>query len=267
MALVDFAVDTVVYPGFKSHWGIEGYVFTKQTTDHESTGESADLDGTTWGDQFDNMLPGIQKATTKITGVHSGIRGQVGDILRPMISQSSTKRTWAARESINVLAPVEFQPCSVKKYTPKSSHKDVVKFDAELGARGAFNNGFILVSPKGNTQLAGATYTGPDDDSTLTTGATSYGGAIQMHMYDLSGGTTPGVTVTVKHSTDGTVWTALQAFVTATALTASTTFIQRIRIPSTTVINAHVQATSAATGTPTSCQAIVMYARGVDPDS
>lgn len=265
MTLIDFDVDTVVYPGFKSHWGVDRYVFSKQTEDLDQNRKSDDIDGSTWGTRFENMLAGPQKAETKISGMHSAIRGQIGDILDPMVGRSTPVLAWNAHESLNVLAPITFQPATFKEYSIKSKRKEVVKFDATLGARGAFNTGFILVSPKSNTTML-VTGTGLDDDSTLTTGATSFGGVIQMHMYDLAGGTTPSVTVVVQHSPDGTTWATLGSFVAATNLTAATTFVQRVKIPSTTTVNAHVRAQWTTTGTPTSCQALVMYDRGIDPD-
>lgn len=268
MPVVDFATDTIAYPGFKNHWGLERYVFTRQTEDHDQSGEADDMDATTWGTGWENMLPGQQKASTKITGVHTGTKAGIGDILRPLVGRTIPVRAWAARESLNALAPVEFQPCSVGKYSVKSARKDVVKFDSELKARGDFNNGFILVSPKSNTQMA-TTGNGLSDINTVqgVVTPTSYGGVAQMHLYDIDGGTTPSLAVVVQHSVDGSVWTTLASFTVATVATATTTFVQRVRIPTTTTVNAYVRAQWTPTGVPTSVQGIVMFARGIDPDA
>lgn len=265
MAAIDFSTAAIITPGFKAHWGIGRQVYTRQTTDLDQTFKADKLDGSTWGAKFKNDLPGLQEAMTKITGKHSAVRGQVGDVLPSLVGQTTPVFAWNALESLNVLAPVGFGPVSVMEYSPKAKEKDVTAFDCELSARGAAYTGFILVSPKSTTQLI-TTGTGSDDDSTSTTGATSFGGCIQMHVYDLSGGTTPSLTMIVQHSPDGTTWSTLGSFVAATNLTASTTFVQNILIPSTTVVNAHVRASWTTTGTPTSAQALVMYDRGTDPD-
>lgn len=266
MAAIDFSVDTVVYPGFKAQWGLNGYVFTKQTNDLDQTVKADKIDGSAWGTRFKNDLPGMQEGTTKITGLHTGTRGQVGDIMSGLVGQSAPVYAWNALQTLNVLAPITFQPVSVMEYSPKATEKDAVKFTTELSARGDMNTGFILVSPKSTTQLI-TTGTGSDDDSTLTTGATAFGGVIQMHVYDISGGTSPTMTMIVQHSPDGTTWSTLASFVVATPGTSGTTYVQRVKIPSTTTVNAHVRASWTTTGSPTSVQALVMYDRGSDPDA
>jgi hypothetical protein len=264
MTAINFAATPIITPGFKAFWGLQTYVFTRQTTDLDSTFKADKLDGSTWGARFKNDLPGLQEATTKITGKHSAIRNQIGDILPNYVGQTTPIYAWNALESLNVLAPVGFGPVSVMEYSPKAKEKDVTTFDTELSARGAAYSGFILVSPNSTTQLA-TTGTGSDDDSTLSSGATAFGGVIQMHVYDISGGTTPTMTMIVQHSTDGTTWSTLASFVVATPLTIPTTYVQNVLIPSTTTVNAHVRASWTTTGAPTSVQALVMYDRLTDP--
>lgn len=265
MTAINFSAQAIITPGFKAYWGIGTNVYTRQTTDLDSMFKADKLDGSTWGAKFKNDLPGMQEATTKITGKHSAVRGQVGDILPSLVGQVTPVYAWNALESLNALAPIGFGPVSVMEYSPKAKEKDVTTFDTELSARGAAYTGFILVSPKSTTQLI-TTGTGSDDDSTATTGATSFGGCIQMHVYDISGGTTPSMTMIVQHSPDGTTWSTLASFVAATPLTIPTTYVQNVLIPSTTTVNAHVRASWTTTGSPTSVQALVMYDRGTDPD-
>lgn len=269
MTVVDFSTDTIAYAGFKSHWGLEGNVFTRQTEDLDMSSESDELDGSTWGARFENMLTGQQKAEQKISGVHTGVKGNIGDIMNTLRGRSTPVRGWAALESLNALSPIAFYPCRVKKYGVTSKRKEVVKFDAEINAAGDYNNGFILVSPKGTTQLA-TTGTGSDDDNSLNGpngGVTTFGGVAQMHLYHIGGGTTPGVTVLVEHSPDGTTWATLATFVVATELTKDTTYVQRVRVASSLTVNNHVRAKWTTTGTPTAIQGLVMFSRGVDFDA
>jgi hypothetical protein len=266
MAVVDFAQDTTFFPGYKSHWGIETYVFSSQTKDFDSDDEADAIDGSAWGNRFMNELPAQRKASHKIKGLYSGAPGQIGHILKPMVGATTAKRQWVATETLNALAPIAFGPVSLKKLSTSAKFKDAVEFDAELSVRGALDFGNILVSPKSNTTMT-ATGNGSDLDNTLYGGATSFGGSAQLHVYDLAGGTTPGVTVVVQQSVDGSTWTTLGSFTVFNAATSSTTFVQRIKIPSTTTVNAHVRAQWTTTGTPTSVQALVVFARGVDPDA
>lgn len=268
MAPVNFTPKNIVTQGFKAQWGIGTSVYTRQTTDLDTSVKADKVDASTWGTRFKNDLPGLQEGTTKITGMHSAVRGQPGDTLPKLVGKTTPVYAWNALESLNALAPIGFGPVRVMEYSPKSKMKDAVQFDTELSAAGAMYSGFILVSPKSITQLA-TTGTGLDDDSTSTTGATSFGGNIQAHFYDVSGGTAPSVTVVVQHSPDGTTWTTLASFVAVTDTTVLTPTVatQSVDIPSTTTVNAHVRAQWTTTGTPTSVQALIMYDRGVDPDS
>jgi hypothetical protein len=265
MTAINFSSTPIITPGFKAFWGIQGYVFTRQTTDLDSTFKADKLDGSTWGAKFKNDLPGLQEATTKITGKHTAVRNQVGDILPTLVGQTTPVYAWNALESLNALAPIGFGPVSVMEYSPKAKEKDVTTFDTELSARGAAYTGFILVTPQSTTNLI-TTGTGSDDDSTSSTGATAFGGVIQMHVYDISGGTTPTMTMIVQHSPDGTTWSTLASFVVATPLTIATTYVQNVLIASTVTVNAHVRASWTTTGSPTSVQALVMYDRGTDPN-
>lgn len=266
MTVIDFNQTSTFFPAYKSHWGVEGYVFSAQTRDYDHDREADDIEGSGWGARFENNLPSMQKASDKIKGLHAGGPGQVGHILMPMVGATTPKRIWKATETLNVLAPATFGPASLKKYSVSAKMKDAVEFDAEWGYRGDVDDGNILVTPKTANVLV-TTGNGSDLDNTLHGGATSFGANAQLHVYDLAGGTTPTVAVVIQHSDDGTTWTTLGSFATVSEATSSTSFVQRIAIPSTTVVNAHVRAQWTTTGTPTSVQALVLFARNVDPDA
>lgn len=266
MALVDFAATTAFFPGYKSHWGIEDYVFSAQTKDFDVDREADKIDGSAWGSRFMNELPAQQKASYKMKGLHSGAIGQVGNILQPMVGAATAKRLWLATESLALLSPATFGPVSLTKYSTSAKFKDAVEFDAEASARGDVDDGFILVTPK-TVNVLTTTGNGSDLDNGAALGSTAFGGNAQLHVYDLSGGTTPSVTVIIQHSPDGTTWTTLGSFTAVTSATLATTKVQRITIPSTTTVNQHVRAQWTTSGTPTSVQALVLFARNVDPDA
>lgn len=269
MTVIDFNQTSTFFPAYKSHWGVEGHVFTAQTRDYDHDRETDDIEGSGWGQRFENNLPSMQKATDKIKGLHSGSPGQVGHILMPMVGATAPKRIWRATETLNALAPVTFGPASLKKYSVSAKMKDAVEFEAEWGYRGDVDDGFILVTPK-TTNVLTVTGNGADLDNTDYGGATSFGANAQLHVFDLSGGTDPTVDVVIQHSPDGTTWTTLGTFAEVSEASSETSFVQRLSIPSTTTVNAHVRAqwtTSTTTAAPTGVQALVLFARNVDPDA
>lgn len=266
MTLIDFAATTNFFPGFKSHWGVEGYVFSSQTKDHDHDRDAADIDGSAWGNRFENMLTGQSKASNKVNGLASGAPGQVSNVIKPWVGKTIALKQWHAHETLNLLSPITFGPVSFKKYSESGKFKEAVTFNTELNYRGDVDDGFILVTPK-TTNVLTTTGNGSDLDNGAALGATTFGANAQLHMYDLAGGTTPSVTVVIQHSPDGTTWTTLGSFVACTNLTAATTFVQRITIGSTVTVNQHVRAQWTTSGTPTGVQAMVLFARNVDPDS
>jgi hypothetical protein len=154
--------------------------------------------------------------------------------------------------------PIVMQPSSITDASITASMKDSVKFDSEFDARGAVDHGFILISP--NTLITTTPGTGTVDDNTVSGGATSVGGTGQLHLWAIDGGTSPAVAVVVQHSGDsGVTWTTLLTFVTMTAIGS-----QRVKLPSTTTVNAQVRAQWTLTGTPTDVQMLCGFARGID---
>jgi hypothetical protein len=151
------------------------------------------------------------------------------------------------------------QPSSIIDASITAKLKDAVDFSLELDARGAFNDGVILLSPQ--NLLTTSSGTGSLDDNTLYGGATTTGCAAQLHVWAIDGGTTPSVTVNIQHSPDGTTWTNLLTFTAASALGS-----QRITLPSTTTVNAKVQATWTVSGAPTDVQVLCGFSRGINLD-
>lgn len=256
---IDIAATTSASPGWKTHWGIDEHLFTAQGHDLDHGRKADKIDGSGFGTRVKNNLPGMQEGNLKVKGLYAGGKGKLNSIISARFGRTSPVNAWYALQGLNPLSPIVMQPSSINDYSISAKLKDSVEFDLELDARGAYDDGTILVSPK---TLLTTTGTGSDDDNTLYGGASSVGGAAQLHVWAVEGGTTPSITMKIQHSVDGTTWTDLLTFAAATAPGS-----QRVVLPSTTTVNAHVKASYTVSGTPTAIQVLLGFARGVDLDA
>jgi hypothetical protein len=268
MAVVDLSAPSRAFAGYKIRWGVGSQFFTAQGTDLDHSLKAEEVDGSGFGTRFKNNIPGMLDGTLKISGLASSRKGQVMWYLNQILARTSAVNMWYATEGLDALSPCAMQPASLMELSPKGKMKDSVTFDASFSARGDANPiGVILASPKTTNVLTAATGAGSIDDNTLWGGASTFGGAAQLHFLDLSGGTTPTVAVKVRHSTDGITFADIPGGTFATVNTTDlTTWSQRINIPSTQSINAQVRIEWTTTGTPTSVQPLVIFARNYDPD-
>lgn len=250
---------TESFPGFKVNWGIDEYLFSAQGNDLNHGRKADTIDGSGFGTLVKNNLPGMQEGNLKIKGLASMAKGRLNYVLNQRFGRTTPVLAWYALQGLTALSPVTMQPSSITDSSVMAKLKDAVEFDLELNARGDYNDGFILVSPKALLTITGM---GPEDNNTGFGGATLFGGTAQMHVWAVDGGTTPSMTMKIQHSPDGTTWTDLVTFAAVTAPGA-----QRVVLPSTTTVNARVRASYTITGTPTGIQALVGFARGVDLDS
>lgn len=256
---IDLNQVTVAYPGYKAQWGLEQYLFGAQGNDIEHSRKADKIDGSGFGTRVRNSLPGMQEGSLKIKGLAAMEKGALNWQLNQWFGRKSPINAWFALEGLTALSPITLQPSSIIDASITAKLKDAVDFSLELDARGAYNDGVILLSP--GTLLIGASGTGSQDLNALYGGATTTGGVGQLHVWALDGGTSPAVTVKVQHSPDGTTWTDLITFSAASTLSS-----QRITLPSTTTINPFVQAVWTSTGTPTGVQVLLGFARGVNLD-
>lgn len=256
MTVIDTGQVTVAYPGYQAQWGINEFLFGAQGNDINHSRKADKVEGSGFGTRVKNDLPGMQEGSLKIKGLAAMERGQLGYYLNQWFGRRSPVLAWYALEGLEVLQPLTMQPSSVIDSSISAKLKDAVDFDLELSARGAYNDGIILLSPQ--TLLSGASGTGSLDDNTGYGGATTTGGAAQLHVWAIDGGTTPSVAIKIQHSVDGTTWVDLATFTTRTAVGS-----QRITLPSTTTVNAKVQAVWTNTGSPTAVQVLLGFARGV----
>lgn len=254
---IDLNQVTIAYPGYQAQWGLEQYLFGAQGNDISHSRKADKVDGSGFGTRVRNSLPGMQEGSLKIKGLAAMEKGALGWQLNQWFGRRSPVNAWYALEGLEALSPITMQPSSIIDSSISAKLKDAVDFDLELDARGAYNDGTILLSPA--HPLTTSTGTGSLDDNTLYGGSTQTGAAAQLHVWALDGGTAPSVSVTIQHSVDGVTWTTLTTFTTVSVIGS-----QRITLPSTTVVNAKVQAIWTLTGAPTGVQVLLGFARGVN---
>lgn len=253
---IDLAQVTEVYPAYKAQWGIEQFLFGAQGNDIEHSRKADKIDGSGFGTRVRNSLPGLQDGSLKIKGLAAMERGALNWEINQWFGQTAPINAWYALQGLTALSPITMQPSSIIDASISAKLKQAVDFTLELDARGAYNDGIILLSPA--TLLTGSSGTGPMDDNSNFGGATTSGAIGQLHVWALDGGTNPSVTVTIQHSTDKTTWTNLISFQAQSTLGS-----QRIVLPSTTTVNPYVQATWTTSGSPTDVQVLLGFARGL----
>jgi hypothetical protein len=251
---VDLNQVTEVYPAYKAQWGIEQFLFGAQGNDIEHGRKADKIDGSGFGTRVRNSLPGLQDGSLKIKGLAAMEKGALIWQVNQWFGRVSPVNAWYALQGLTAGSPITMQPSSIIDSSISAKLKDAVDFSLELDARGAYNDGVILLSP--GTLLTGASGTGPVDDNTNYGGATTNGVAAQLHVWAFDGGTSPAITVTIQHSSDGVTWTNLINFAAQSTLGS-----QRITLPSGTTVNQKVQATYTISGSPTDVQVLLGFAR------
>jgi len=259
MAPVDLNQVTVAYPGYQAQWGLEQYLFGAQGNDIEHSRKADKIDGSGFGTRVRNSLPGMQEGSLKVKGLAVMDKGALNWQLNQWFGRKSPVNAWFALEGLEALQPITMQPSSIIDASITAKLKDAVDFSLELDARGAYDDGVILLSPQ--NLLTGSSGTGSTDLNAAFGGATTTGGVGQLHVWTIDGGTSPSVTVTVEHSPDNSTWTPLISFNAMTGVGS-----QRITLPSTTTINEYVQATWTLSGSPTDVQVLLGFARGINLD-
>lgn len=254
---VDLTAATTFYPGYQAQFGVEQFVWSAQGNDIEHSLKADKIDGSGFGTRVKNDLPGMQEGSLKVKGMAAYEKGAINYWIGQWFGRKSPVNAWYALEGLQSLQPITMQPSSIIDASRSAKLKDPLDFSLELAARGAYNDGVILLSP--TAELSGSSGTGSLDDNTLYGGATTTGGAAQLHVIAIDGGTSPAITVNIQHSPDGTTWTNLTTFNAASTLGS-----QRITLPSTTTINTKVQATWTISGSPTGIQVLLGFARGVN---
>jgi len=249
--------------GKNGHAGIDQFLLTSQIKSVDSDFDVDFADATTLGNDAQNNLPGIPKGMIKMELVHSPALDYQ---LQPLKRRNTPVYGWIAKRGLSAGSHIEMFPGSFGKDGSKFDEKSVATESSEFGTRGAFHMGRILLSPKG-TLLSGASGLGPVDANTAyKTGATTFGGAAYLYVWDIQGGTVPTFTAKVQHcTTSGGTYTDLAVFSAASGtLTSPVNWAQQVKVPASTSVNEFLQVSWATTGTPTGIQAMIGFGRSFD---
>lgn len=261
------ALDLNIRGGTTSHgkYGhilVHKYLVTGNVKTFDGDFDKDTADAATLGMDVEDNLPGIAKGMWKCDGVMST---QMERRMLPLKNRQSPIQCGSFPKGLAAGALADCMPASFGKYSKSYSKKDETGIKFELGARGAYNEGVISISPK--AYLTGASGVGPVDDHTLFGGATSYGGAVYAWLHDVIGGTTPTVAFKLTNcaTSGGTYTDVVGGAVPAMSMGTDAGEMQALYIPSTSAINIFTQIAWTATGSPTSFQATVVTCRSFDP--
>ena len=252
--------------GQYGHAGIDRFLLTSQIKSVDSDFDVDMADATTLGNEAQNNLPGIPKGMIKVELVHSPALDYQ---LQPLKRRQSPVYGWVAKRGLSAGSHIEMFPASFGKDGSKFDEKSVATESTEFGTRGAFHMGRIVLSPKG-TLLSGASGLGPVDANTAYGGATTFGGAAYLFVWDIQGGSSPTFTAKVQHcTTSGGTYTDIvsgaSTFLAASGTsTAPVNWAQQLYIPSSASVNEFVQISWSTTGSPTGIQAMIGFARSFD---
>jgi len=250
--------------GQYGHAGIDRYLLTSQIKSVDSDFDVDMADATTLGNEAQNNLPGIPKGMIKMELVHSPALDYQ---LQPLKRRQSPVYGWIAKRGLSAGSHIEMFPGSFGKDGSKFDEKSVATENTEFGTRGAFHMGRIVLSPKG-TLLSGASGLGPVDANTAYGGATTFGGAAYLYVWDIQGSSNPTFTAKVQHcTTSGGTYTDIPGATFSTAsgtLAAPVNWAQQAYVQSSQTINEFIQVSWSTTGTVTGVQALIGFARSFD---
>lgn len=247
--------------GKYAHVFLDRFLLTAQVKGVDADLDVDMADATTLGNPVMNQLPGIPKGNFKISAVSSPAQ----DFNLASIKRRQTPVYGGiAPRGLAAGAQVRAFPASFGKDSDKFDEKSIDTNDFELNARGDYHLGRILLSPKG-TLLSGASGLGPVDDNTPYGGASTFGGALYVWVWDIQGGSSPTFTVSVQHcTTSGGTYTSIGTTAAFSVVGGVPTGPQLIYVPSSVTVNAFTQISWASTGSPTGIQAVGVFARSYD---
>lgn len=261
MTYIDFGVPTrSVSHGKNAEIFVDLNRITGQVSGYDGDFDRDMADGSTLGLEVEDNVPGIAKGNWKIDGKYSL---DFDSRLEPFKNRATPVKSAICKLGVSALAPINFYPMSIGKWNEKGTHKDVVSCDFEMGARGEYNTGRIMLSPK--TAVSGSTGNGPEHDNTPYGGATSFGVVAWIWVFDFAGGTTPSITPKLQHATtSGGTYTDVAG---GSFGAISQTGIYSVKVPAGTTVNAFTQVAYTISGTPTGIQVMCGLARKYDPSA
>lgn len=217
--------------------------------------DAALIDVTPFGYRVAVDLAGIQKAGIELKGMYNATHDTT---IHTRFGQDQDVYLALGPTGYKPMAPVVMLPSVITKYDVSAKAKDAVMLDSMFSLRGSVDDGVMLLSPK--TILSGASGVSGTYDNGVIGGATTAGGAAQLHIWSI-GGTTPSLTVKIQDSADGTTF----ADVTGLSFSAATTVgVQRLDLDFGNTVRQYVRATWALTGTSATARVLAGFARGVD---
>ena len=234
---------------------VDGYDITGNGNEIKLKRDAAKIDATVFGDHFSYELAGIQKASLEFKGFYNPGYNNLDQIVNQRFGQTNDVITLTAPGGYAALQPAILMPSVITKYDIDAKLKGAVDIDSEYDARGALDQGFILVSPIIPITASGVSAV---LDNTLTGGATTGGCAAQLHVWGVSG-TTPSLTMILQGSPDGVTWTTLGAFNAVTTNNSA----QRLVLPNGTTIPQQTRVSWTVTGTTPTFNTLFGFSRSV----
>lgn len=206
------------------------------------------LDVTVLTDTAKQFIPALGDYTLNVDGLFDNTTGagSLWDVLTSPINAGSTIPTTIGVDGYTVGNSVWMIPARTVSFEVSSSVADVVGFTASFGSASATNLGVSLADLAARTTTANGT-------SVDSGAATSNGAVAHLHITNVAG-TTPSLTVTVEHSTNGSSWTTLGSFTAA-----STASSELITVTGT--VNRYTRAVFTIAGTTPSFTCQVSLAR------
>lgn len=244
------------YVGRNAAWGLDYYDLSGQGHEIKAKRDAGVIDVTGFGDLFERTLAGIQKSSIEVKG-HWAPGYRLDAVISQRFGQDSDVLGFYGPQGFSVGDAIVLQPSVITKYERDGKIKGAIDFDMVMHARGAVDDGYVLVSPEVFTTATGASTGAGILDNTATGGATAAGGAGQIHVFSATG-TTPSITGKIQHSVDGVTYADLITFDALTAAGA-----QRVELPKQTTVNPFVKASYTISGTTPKFLVMFAFARGV----
>lgn len=247
--------------GKYGHAFLDRFLLTAQIKGVDGDMDVDMADGTTLGNLVMNQYPGIPKGNFKFSAVSSPA---MEFNLQSLKNRQTPVLTGIAPRGLAAGALVRAFPGSFGKDGDKFDEKSVETNDFEIGARGDFHRGRILLSPKG-VLLSGASGLGPVDDNTPYGGVSTFGGALYVWVWDIQGSGSPTFTVSVQHcATSGGTYTNLATSQPFSLTNGFPSSPQLIYVQSSVTVQPFTQISWSTTGSPTGVQAVGVFARSYD---
>ncbi|MCW2902596.1 MAG: hypothetical protein JWO67_4861 [Streptosporangiaceae bacterium] len=219
--------------------------------------EAGVVDATGFGATVEYALAAVQKASLEVKGYYAP-DSQLDDIMVKRLGQGADVLGVYAPLGWNLGNPIVMQPSVLTKYDLDAKTKGGVDIDVTMMARGAIDDGKILLSPNVYTSSSG---TSAVLDNTTGGGQTNAGGSAQLHVFGIdTTATSPSLTAKVQHSVDmGTTWTDLFVFPTITVTNGA----YRLVLPKQQPVGAMVRASWVVSGTGATYVALLGFCRGI----